>query len=249
MSKEDNQKVYFGDKKVEKLEKKEGVESIFSKVSDNYDLMNDLMSVGTHRIWKRHFVDTAGIQKDDTILDLAAGTGDIAKKLTKFVSNKTIHLCDQNKEMIDKAIERSLDEGFYNKCNFNVASAENLPYEDNYFNHVFISFGFRNFSDKNQCLKEIQRVLKPGGKLHILEFSRTNGEMFTKIYDFFSFNIIPKIGDLVSNDAASYEYLVKSIRTHESQEQLCNMLESNGFQNTKYTNLFKGIVAIHQGEK
>ena len=218
MSKEDNQKVYFGDKKVEKLEKKEGVESIFSKVSDNYDLMNDLMSVGTHRIWKKHFVDTAGIQKDDTILDLAAGTGDIAKKLTKFVSNKTIHLCDQNKEMIDKAIERSLDEGFYNKCNFNVSSAENLPYEDNYFNHVFISFGFRNFSDKNQSLKEIQRVLKPGGKLHILEFSRTNGEMFTKIYDFFSFNIIPKIGDLVSNDADSYEYLVKSIRTHESQE-------------------------------
>ena len=171
MSKEDNQKVYFGDKKVEKLEKKEGVESIFSKVSDNYDLMNDLMSVGTHRIWKRHFVDTAGIHKDDTILDLAAGTGDIAKKLTKFVSNKTIHLCDQNKEMINKAIERSLDEGFYNKCNFNVASAENLPYKDNYFNHVFISFGFRNFSDKNQCLKEIQRVLKPGGKLHILELS------------------------------------------------------------------------------
>ena len=211
--------------------------------------MNDLMSVGTHRIWKKHFVDTAGIQKDDTILDLAAGTGDIAKKLTKFVSNKTIHLCDQNKEMIDKAIERSLDEGFYNKCNFNVSSAENLPYEDNYFNHVFISFGFRNFSDKNQSLKEIQRVLKPGGKLHILEFSRTNGEMFTKIYDFFSFNIIPKIGDLVSNDADSYEYLVKSIRTHESQEQLCNMLDSNGFQNTKYTNLFKGIVAIHQGEK
>ena len=104
MSKEDNQKVYFGDKKVEKLEKKEGVESIFSKVSDNYDLMNDLMSVGTHRIWKKHFVDTAGIQKDDTILDLAAGTGDIAKKLTKFVSNKTIHLCDQNKEMIDNCL-------------------------------------------------------------------------------------------------------------------------------------------------
>ena len=154
MSKEDNQKVYFGDKKVEKLEKKEGVESIFSKVSDNYDLMNDLMSVGTHRIWKKHFVDTAGIQKDDTILDLAAGTGDIAKKLTKFVSNKTIHLCDQNKEMIDKAIERSLDEGFYNKCNFNVSSAENCLTKIIFLTMCLYPLDLETFRIKIRALKK-----------------------------------------------------------------------------------------------
>ena len=155
MSEKDNQKVYFGDKKVSKDIKKDGVEEIFTKVSDNYDLMNDMMSVGMHRLWKRSFIDTANIQKDHVCLDLAAGTGDIAKLIAQKVSKKSIYLCDQNKEMIEKAKERSLNEGFFNKCHFEVSSAEKLPFKDEQFDHVFISFGFRNFSDKSQSLLEI----------------------------------------------------------------------------------------------
>ena len=205
---QDNQKVYFGDKKVSKDSKKDGVESIFTKVSDSYDLMNDVMSLGMHRLWKRSFVDTAQVKKNDVCLDLAAGTGDIAKLISKKVKNKTIYLCDQNNEMIERAKERSLNEGFYQKCNFNVSSAENLPYEDETFDKVFISFGFRNFSDKKGSLKEINRVLKKGGSLQVLEFSTAQGKNFSKLYDFYSFNFIPKLGDLISGDHDSYDYLV-----------------------------------------
>tara|TARA_X000000368_G_scaffold182315_1_gene143970 strand:+ start:22974 stop:23723 length:750 start_codon:yes stop_codon:yes gene_type:complete len=249
MSTKDNQKVYFGDKKVSKDSKKDGVESIFTKVSDSYDLMNDVMSLGMHRLWKRSFVDTAQVKKNDVCLDLAAGTGDIAKLISKKVKNKTIYLCDQNNEMIERAKERSLNEGFYQKCNFNVSSAENLPYEDETFDKVFISFGFRNFSDKKGSLKEINRVLKKGGSLQILEFSTAQGENFSKLYDFYSFNFIPKLGDLISGDHDSYDYLVKSIRTHENQEEMLELFVQAGYLECTYENIFKGIVALHKGIK
>lgn len=249
MSTKDNQKVYFGDKKVSKEIKKDGVETIFTKVSENYDLMNDFMSAGMHRVWKRSFIDSANINKDDVCLDLAAGTGDIAKLIAKKVKVKSIYLCDQNLEMIEKAKERSLNEGFYHKCLFAVSSAEQLPYDDETFNHVFISFGFRNFSDKKNSLKEIYRVLKKGGKLHILEFSKAQGQNFSKLYDFYSYNFIPKIGDLISGDRESYEYLVKSIRTHENQEEMLELFKDTGFSNCNYENIFKGIVALHRGLK
>ena len=194
MSVKDNEKVYFGDEKVPKELKKDGVEGIFTKVSENYDLMNDLMSLGMHRIWKNIFVDSANIKEDQIILDLAAGTGDIAKKIAQKVSDKTIYICDQNNQMVEKAKERSLNEGFYNKCNFDVSSAEKLPYKDDFFDQVFISFGFRNFSDKEKGLKEIRRVLKVGGTFQILEFSKTEGDIFSRIYDAYNFNIIPKLG-------------------------------------------------------
>ncbi len=249
MSVKDNEKVYFGDEKVPKELKKDGVEGIFTKVSENYDLMNDLMSLGMHRIWKNIFVDSANIKEDQIILDLAAGTGDIAKKIAQKVSDKTIYICDQNNQMVEKAKERSLNEGFYNKCNFDVSSAEKLPYKDDFFDQVFISFGFRNFSDKEKVLKEIRRVLKVGGTFQILEFSKTEGDIFSRIYDAYNFNIIPKLGELISNDKESYEYLVKSIKTHESQEQILTMMKECGFLNTSYKNLFKGVVAIHKGNK
>ena len=249
MSVKDNEKVYFGDEKVPKELKKDGVEGIFTKVSENYDLMNDLMSLGMHRIWKNIFVDSANIKEDQIILDLAAGTGDIAKKIAQKVSDKTIYICDQNNQMVEKAKERSLNEGFYNKCNFDVSSAEKLPYKDDFFDQVFISFGFRNFSDKEKGLKEIRRVLKVGGTFQILEFSKTEGDIFSRIYDAYNFNIIPKLGELISNDKESYEYLVKSIKTHESQEQILTMMKDCGFLNTSYKNLFKGVVAIHKGNK
>lgn len=249
MSAKDNQKVYFGDKKVSKESKKDGVENIFTKVSENYDLMNDVMSFGMHRLWKKSFVETSQIEKDDVCLDLAAGTGDIAKLISKKVKGKTIYLCDQNNEMIEKAKERSLDEGFYQKCNFNVSSAESLPYEDETFDKVFISFGFRNFSDKKGSLKEINRVLKKGGSLQILEFSAAQGKNFSKLYDFYSYNFIPKIGDFISGDRASYDYLVKSIRTHENQEEMLGLFNQTGYKESTYENIFKGIVALHRGIK
>ena len=249
MNVKDNEKVYFGDEKVSKELKKDAVEGIFTKVSENYDLMNDLMSLGMHRLWKKILVDLANIESDQIILDLAAGTGDISKKIAPMVSRKSIYMCDQNEEMIEKAKERSLNEGFYNKCNFNVASAEKLPYEDNFFDQVFISFGFRNFSDKEKSLNEIKRVLKIGGSLQILEFSKTQGDLFSKVYDAYNLNIIPKLGELISHDKQSYDYLVKSIKTHESQEQILKMINKCGYVNSSYKNIFKGVVAIHKAKK
>ena len=249
MSDKDNQKVFFGDKKVSKGQKKTGVEDIFSRVSDNYDLMNDLMSVGMHRLWKSSYVNSAAVERNHKCLDLAAGTGDISKILSKKVKGKTVYLCDQNSDMIDQAKERSVNEGFINKCHFAVSSAEKLPYSDSFFDHVFISFGFRNFSDKPKALKEIMRVLKEGGQLQILEFSKPEGESFNKLYDFYSFNVIPTLGELVSGDKASYEYLVKSIRTHENQEELVKLFNEAGFSSVSYENIFKGVVSIHKGIK
>ena len=249
MSEKDNQKVYFGDKKVSKDIKKDGVEKIFTKVSDNYDLMNDMMSIGMHRLWKRSFIDTANIQKDDICLDLAAGTGDIAKLIAQKVSKKSIYLCDQNKEMIEKAKERSINEGFFNKCHFEVSSAEKLPFKDEQFDHVFISFGFRNFSDKSKSLLEIKRVLKEAGVLHILEFSKVENKTFSKIYDFYSYNFIPLLGQAISGDKKSYDYLVKSIRTHENQEDMLQLLSEAGFKDNNYENMFNGIVSLHRGRK
>ena len=249
MSKNENNKTNFGFKNIDKTKKPEMVKGVFDSVAENYDLMNDLMSLGMHRIWKKLFVDSANIKENEIILDLAAGTGDIAKKVADKVSGKTVYVCDQNNEMVEKAKERSLNEGFFNKCNFDVSSAEKLPYEDNFFDQAFISFGFRNFSDKKKALTEIRRVLKAGGNLQILEFSKTKGDVFSRVYDAYNFNIIPKIGELISNDRESYDYLVKSIKTHESQEQILTMMKDCGFTNADYNNLFKGVVAIHKGTK
>ena len=249
MTSKDNQKVFFGDEKVEKKAKTKGVNKIFSQVADNYDLMNDLMSFGLHRVWKKQFVKNSNIKDKSKILDLASGTGDIAKLIYEHSPSSNIWLVDQNKEMILKAKERAADEGFINKSKFEISEAESLPFEDNFFDHVFISFGFRNFSDKDMSLKEIYRILKKGGSLRILEFSKVNNVAFSKLYDFYSYKIIPTIGELVSEDKKSYEYLVNSIRTHESQEETCEMLKSNGFSSAEYKNLFNGIVAIHRATK
>ena len=249
MSNEDNEKVFFGSKEVSKKDKKLGVDTIFTKVNENYDLMNDLMSLGAHRLWKNHFVSTSDINENSTILDLAGGTGDISKIASKIISKQNVYLCDQNASMVESAKERSLNEGFYNSMHFHVASAEELPFNDNFFDQVFISFGFRNFSDKPKALKEIRRVMKSGGFLNILEFSKVQDQIFSKIYDFYSFNVIPKIGKLISNDSDSYEYLVESIRTHEDQESLRKMILDCGFDKANFENLFNGIVSIHKAQK
>ena len=249
MTTKDNQKVFFGKEKVSKLEKQKGVNDIFSKVTSKYDLMNDFMSLGAHRLWKITLVKEAKIAENSTVLDLAGGTGDITKIIHKENNNCKVYLSDQNSSMVDFAKDRAMNEGFINKTFFDTSSAEKLPFKDNYFNHVFISFGFRNFSDKYKALSEILRVLKKGGVLHILEFSKVQNKTFSKIYDFYSYELIPRMGNLVSNDKSSYEYLVNSIRTHESQEEICRMLKSSGFSSAEYKNLFNGIVAIHRAIK
>ena len=249
MTSKDNQKVFFGDEKVEKKAKTKGVNKIFSQVADNYDLMNDLMSFGLHRVWKKQFVKNSNIKDKSKILDLASGTGDIAKLIYEHSPSSNIWLVDQNKEMILKAKERAADEGFINKSKFEISEAESLPFKDNFFDHVFISFGFRNFSDKEMSLKEIFRILKKGGSLRILEFSKVNNKAFSKLYDFYSYKIIPTIGELVSDDKKSYEYLVKSIRTHENQKELKSMLKKNKFSKVSFEDLTNGIVCIHSGTK
>lgn len=249
MSLKDNKKVYFGNKKVTQLEKEEGVQQIFSKVAKNYDLMNDLMSLGMHRLWKRIFVQKAGLVKNSLVLDLAAGTGDITKIILDESRTSKVVLCDQNAEMVAKAKDRAVNEGFINNVTFEIASAEKLPFKNNQFNKIFISFGFRNFSNKEQSLKELLRVLKPKGTLHILEFSKVKNEVLSKVYDIYSKTLIPKIGNFISNDAGSYQYLVDSIDTHEDQEGLKFMIENSGFRDVSYENLFDGIVSIHIGKK
>ena len=249
MSLKDNKKVYFGNKKVTQLEKEKGVQQIFSKVSENYDLMNDLMSLGMHRLWKRIFVQKADLEKNSFVLDLAAGTGDITKIILDESRTSKVILCDQNAEMVAKAKDRAVNEGFINSVTFEIASAEKLPFKNNEFDKIFISFGFRNFSDKEQSLKELLRVLKPKGTLHILEFSKVKNEVLSKVYDIYSKTLIPKIGNFISNDAGSYQYLVDSIETHEDQEGLKFMIENSGFRDVSYENLFDGIVSIHIGKK
>ena len=181
--------------------------------------------------------------------DLAAGTGDITKIILDESRTSKVVLCDQNAEMVAKAKDRAVNEGFINNVTFEIASAEKLPFKNNQFNKIFISFGFRNFSNKEQSLKELLRVLKPKGTLHILEFSKVKNEVLSKVYNIYSKTLIPKIGNFISNDAGSYQYLVDSIDTHEDQEGLKFMMENSGFRDVSYENLFDGIVSIHIGKK
>ena len=181
--------------------------------------------------------------------DLAAGTGDITKIILDESRTSKVVLCDQNAEMVAKAKDRAVNEGFINNVTFEIASAEKLPFKNNQFNKIFISFGFRNFSNKEQSLRELLRVLKPKGTLHILEFSKVKNEVLSKVYNIYSKTLIPKIGNFISNDAGSYQYLVDSIDTHEDQEGLKFMMENSGFRDVSYENLFDGIVSIHIGKK
>jgi len=250
MSKEDNQKVYFGDKKVEKLEKKEGVESIFSKVSDNYDLMNDLMSAGLHRLWKDSFIDWLAPRKNTHLLDVAGGTGDIAFRFSKKTKNQAkVTILDRNENMLNEG-KRRLNVGqIAPDLEWVCGDAMNLPFKNEIFDYYTISFGIRNVLDLKKCLSEALRVLKPGGRIMILEFSKVENETLNKIYDAFSFNVVPRLGKLIANDAESYQYLIESIRKFPSQEKLASLVSEAGFRLVKYRNLTQGVVAMHSGWK
>ncbi len=250
MTQSKNKTTHFGFKNVESEQKSSLVAEVFKSVAPKYDLMNDLMSVGMHRLWKRFTIQQAAIKPGQRILDVASGTGDLAMAFAKLTGpSGQVIMTDINEAMLSTGRDRLMDEGVMGNIECVQADAECLPFADNDFDRVTIAFGLRNVTDKDAALKSMYRVLKPGGKLLVLEFSKPQSPFLSRFYDFYSFNVIPKIGALVANDSASYQYLVESIRMHPNQETMKSMMEAAGFEDVEYFNLSGGIVALHQGIK
>ena len=239
---------HFGYREVPVGEKKKLVGEVFSSVAGKYDLMNDLMSMGVHRIWKRYFVGTSGVKRGDRVLDLAGGTGDIAALLQPRVGDEgEVVVGDINAAMLGVGRDRLTDRGLVRGLRYVQLNAEALPFPDRSFDLVTIAFGLRNVTDKLQGLKEIRRVLKIGGRALVLEFSQVKPDWFKPIYDFHSFKVLPALGELFAKDSASYKYLAESIRKHPDQETLQAMMAEAGFERVSHRNLNGGIVAIHSG--
>ena len=241
---------HFGYQTVEKNEKESKVASVFHSVAQQYDVMNDLMSFGIHRLWKRFTIDASGVRPGNKVLDLAGGTGDLTAKFSKLVGREgKVILADINSSMLNVGRDKLRDKGLVQNIEYVQANAQYLPFEDNTFDIITIAFGLRNVTDKDMALRSMYRVLKPGGRLLVLEFSKPEHEIINKIYDFYSFNILPKMGDLVAKDGESYQYLAESIRMHPDQETLKSMMNEAGFEQTTYKNLTDGVVALHKGYK
>jgi demethylmenaquinone methyltransferase/2-methoxy-6-polyprenyl-1,4-benzoquinol methylase len=241
---------HFGFRDVPVGDKQKLVGEVFSSVAGKYDLMNDLMSLGIHRVWKRYFVGTAQVKKGDRVLDLAGGTGDIAALLKDRVGPAgELVLGDINGEMLRVGRDRMTDRGNVRGFEYVQCNAEKLPFPDGSFDLVTIAFGLRNVTDKDAALREMLRVLKVGGQARVLEFSEVRAAWFRPIYDFHSFKVLPKLGSLFAGDPDSYQYLAESIRKHPPQEGLKAMMEAAGFARARYRNLSGGIVAIHDGWK
>lgn len=238
----------FGYREVAPEEKTRLVGQVFSSVADNYDVMNDLMSVGIHRAWKRHFVAGCGMRPGDRVLDLAGGTGDIAGLAARRVRpGGEVCVADINRQMLEAGRRRMDDRGRVADFDWLQVNAEALPFADRRFDHVTIAFGLRNVTDREQALAEMYRVLKPGGRVHILEFSRVGPRPLARAYDVWSFQVLPRLGRIVAGDRDSYQYLAESIRRFPDQATLAGMLEQAGFEQVRYTNLSAGIAAIHRG--
>ncbi|AMO79922.1 MAG: bifunctional demethylmenaquinone methyltransferase/2-methoxy-6-polyprenyl-1,4-benzoquinol methylase UbiE [Enterobacterales bacterium] len=241
---------HFGFKTVATTEKASKVAQVFHSVAAKYDLMNDLMSFGIHRVWKRFTIDCSGVRRGQKVLDLAGGTGDLAAKFSRIVGEQgEVVLADINDSMLKIGREKLRNLGVIGNINYVQANAEALPFPDNHFDCITIAFGLRNVTDKDKALRSMYRVLKPGGRLLVLEFSKPLLEPLNKAYDAYSFHILPKIGELVAHDSESYRYLAESIRMHPDQETLKSMMDDAGFENTTYFNLTGGIVALHRGYK
>ena len=241
---------HFGFRDVPVGEKQKLVGEVFSSVAGKYDLMNDAMSLGIHRVWKRWFVATSQVRKGDRVLDLAGGTGDIAALLRERVGDAgEIVLGDINGEMLRVGRDRMTDRGNVRGFEYVQCNAQALPFPDASFDLVTIAFGLRNVTDKDAALREMLRVLKPGGQARVLEFSEVQAEWFKPIYDFHSFKVLPRLGKLFAGDADSYQYLAESIRKHPPQAQLKAMMEEAGFDRCEFRNLTGGIVAAHTGYK
>jgi demethylmenaquinone methyltransferase/2-methoxy-6-polyprenyl-1,4-benzoquinol methylase len=246
----DEPTTHFGYRDVPVDEKEKLVGRVFTSVAAKYDVMNDLMSFGIHRIWKRWFASTSGIRAGDRVLDLAGGTGDIAALLLPRVGDKgSVVLGDINAAMLHAGRDRMIDRGFVRNLDYAQLNAESLPFPDASFDAVTIAFGLRNVTDKDGALREMHRVLKVGGRALILEFSTVQSELLKPLYDFHSFKVLPRLGELIANDAESYRYLAESIRKHPDQATLKAMMEKAGFASVDVRNLSAGVVAIHRGYK
>jgi demethylmenaquinone methyltransferase/2-methoxy-6-polyprenyl-1,4-benzoquinol methylase len=243
-----NEKTHFGFKEIDADKKSEHVGEVFHSVAEEYDLMNDVMSFGMHRLWKKILIELSELSEGSVVLDIASGTADIPKLINKKFKSVSMHVTDINESMLALGKDRAINENFFHNCSFALASGESLPYQDQTFDLVTVGFGLRNFTDKLKGLKEMRRVLKPNGVLLILEFSKPTNSFFSKVYDWYSFNIIPKLGSLLANDSESYQYLAESIRMHPDQETLRGMVLDSGFTECKFYNLVNGVVAIHQAK-
>ncbi len=240
----------FGFTEVPLQEKVKKVKGVFDSVAGNYDIMNDVMSLGVHRLWKRHTIELSGIRPGKVVLDLAGGTGDLTKEFAKRVGKEgKVVLADINESMVRVGRDRLINAGIAGNVEYTITNAEALAFPDNTFDLATIAFGLRNVTNKDKALEELYRVLKPGGQLMILEFSKVTQPLFAKFYDFYSFNILPKMGKLIANDEASYQYLAESIRMHPDQETLKQMMLTAGFDKAEYLNMNEGIVALHRGWK
>jgi len=248
MSQERQKTTHFGYREVPVQEKSGLVREVFDSVAGKYDLMNDLMSLGIHRAWKRDFAANSGVRLGHKVLDLAGGTGDITALMSERVGTSgSVVLSDINEAMLGAGRRRLEDRGISGNISYALANAEKLPFDAGEFDAVTIAFGLRNVTDKDAALQEMYRVLRPGGKVLILEFSQVQPELLKKAYNSYSFGILPVLGKLVTGDGDSYRYLAESIRQHPPQEELTDMMREAGFDKVRYRNLSGGIVAIHSG--
>ncbi|MEM6483781.1 MAG: bifunctional demethylmenaquinone methyltransferase/2-methoxy-6-polyprenyl-1,4-benzoquinol methylase UbiE [Pseudomonadota bacterium] len=246
----DNETTHFGYKEVPTSDKAGLVGQVFDSVATRYDLMNDLMSGGIHRLWKRFTIELSGVRRGNSVLDIAGGTGDLAAKFSKLVGRDgAVTLADINASMLRVGRDRLIDRGIVDNLTYVQADAQYLPFPNEHFDCITIAFGLRNVTDKQKALDSMYRVLKPGGRLLVLEFSKPRNELFTKAYDAYSFSVLPAIGKLVTGDSDSYRYLAESIRMHPDQETLKVMLEDAGFDQAEYFDMTGGIVAVHRGTK
>ena len=241
---------HFGYKDVDKDAKAGMVADVFHSVAARYDLMNDLMSGGVHRIWKRFTIELSGVRKNNAVLDIAGGTGDLAARFAQLVGPEgRVVLADINESMLQVGRDKLLDEGRLGNIEFVQADAQYLPFPDDSFDCITIAFGLRNVTDKDLALRSMLRVLKPGGRLLVLEFSKPQNPLLSKAYDTYSFRVLPLMGRLVTNDSESYQYLAESIRMHPDQDTMREMMEDAGFSQCEYHNMTGGIVALHRGVK
>ncbi|WP_423908452.1 bifunctional demethylmenaquinone methyltransferase/2-methoxy-6-polyprenyl-1,4-benzoquinol methylase UbiE [Candidatus Spongiihabitans sp.] len=241
---------HFGFRSVDESAKEKLVGAVFSSVASKYDIMNDFMSFGVHRLWKRFAVSQSGLRPGGHVLEVAGGSGDLARHFARQVGQSgKVLLTDINTDMLAQGKAKMIDAGLAGNIEYAIVDAENLEFEEDQFDCVAISFGLRNVTRKDKALESMYRVLKPGGRMMVLEFSKPVIPMLSKIYDYYSFNAIPKIGKWVANDQKSYQYLVESIRQHPDQETLRKMMLEAGFDEVKYHNLSAGIVALHLGFK
>lgn len=241
---------HFGYKDVPTSEKAGMVADVFHSVAGKYDIMNDAMSLGIHRLWKQFAISQVGVRPGHTVLDLACGTGDLTLKMSPQAGPEGLVIAsDINASMLQNGRDRLIDKGITNNVQFVQADAEKLPFPDNSVDRITIAFGLRNVTDQNAALTAMYRCLRPGGRLVILEFSKPVLPGLDKVYDLYSFKILPTLGKMIANDEASYRYLAESIRKHPDQETLKDMMAEAGFDRPHYHNLSGGIVAVHKGYK